>query len=160
MERYKARLVAKGFTQIHGIDYYEIYAPVARLTSFRLILALATRNGWAVDEFDFDLAYLNTVLRDDEVIYLEQPPGYETKDWKKFMYRLLKGLYGLKQGARNWYLMLCRAMDELSFTQVEADHSVFFKWIGEDTSLLWWFTSMTVWWLEPLKCSSINSRSR
>ena len=132
VERYKARLVAKGFTQIHGIDYYETYAPVARLTSFRLILALAARNGWAVDEFDFDSAYLNTVLGDDEVIYLEQPPGYETKDRKKFVYRLLKGLYGLKQGARNWYLALCRAMDELGFTRVEADHGVFFKRIGED----------------------------
>ena len=107
VERYKARLVAKGFTQIHGIDYYETYAPVARLTSFRLILALAARNGWTVDEFDFDSAYLNTVLGDDEVIYLEQPPGYETKDRRKFVYRLLKGLYGLKQGARNWYLALC-----------------------------------------------------
>lgn len=46
IEKYKARLVARGFTQIHGIDYYETYAPVARLASFRLLLAMANRNGW------------------------------------------------------------------------------------------------------------------
>ena len=132
IERYKARLVAKGFTQIHGIDYYETYAPVARLASFRLILAIAARNGWPVDAFDFDSAYLNSVLGDEEVIYLEQPAGYETKDRRKFVWRLLKGLYGLKQGAKNWYGALCRAMDELGFMRAEADHGVFFKRVGED----------------------------
>ena len=78
IEKYKARLVAKGFTQIYGVDYYETYAPVTRLASFRLLLAIAARNGWAVDTFDFDSAYLNCNLKEDEVIYLEQPVGYET----------------------------------------------------------------------------------
>ncbi len=73
IEKYKARLVARGFTQIHGIDFYETYAPVARLSSFRLLIALANRNGWPLDCFDFDSAFLNSELADDEVIYLEQP---------------------------------------------------------------------------------------
>ena len=103
IDKYKARLVARGFTQIYGVDYYETYAPVARLTSFRLLLAIATRNGWTVDNFDFNSAYLNSKLADDEVVYIKQPPDYETKDRNNWVMRLLKSLYGLKQGAKNWY---------------------------------------------------------
>jgi hypothetical protein len=104
IEKYKARLVAKGFTQIYGIDFDETYAPVARLASFRLLLAIAARNDWPVDAFDFDLAYLNSILDDnDEIIYLEQPPHYETIDHCRYVWKLQKTLYGLKQGAKNWY---------------------------------------------------------
>ena len=98
INKYKARLVAKGFTQIYGVDYYETYAPVARLTSFRLLLAIAARNGWAVDNFDFDSAYLNSKLGDDETIYMEQPPDYDTKNWREWVMLLMKTLYGQKQG--------------------------------------------------------------
>ena len=136
VEKYKARLVAKGFTQIYGVDYYETYAPVAKLASFRLLLALAARNSWPVDTFDFDSAYLNSYLKDDEVVYLEQPVGYETKDRRVWVWRLLKTLYGLKQGARNWYDALCQALKELGFTRTEADHGVFFKEIGTHIIIL------------------------
>jgi transposase InsO family protein len=136
IDKYKARLVAKGFTQIYGVDYYETYAPVARLTSFRLLLALAARNGWTVDNFDFDSAYLNSKLGDDEVIYLEQPAGYETKDRRGWVWRLLKALYGLKQGAKNWYDALHRALIELGFRRSEADHGVFFKEVGRHIIIL------------------------
>ena len=136
IEKYKARLVARGFTQIYGVDYYETYAPVARLASFRIILALAARNDWPIHTFDFDSAYLNSKLDEDEVIYMEQPPGYEMKDRDDWVLRLLKALYGLKQGARNWYRALCKALDELGFTRTEADHGVFFKKIGKDIVIL------------------------
>ena len=132
IDKYKARLVARGFTQIYGIDYYETYAPVARLTSFRLMLALAARKGWAVDNFDFDQAYLNSKLDDDEVVYVEQPPGYETKDRREWVMRLLKSLYGLKQAGKNWYAALYKALTELGFTRCEADHGVFYKEVGKD----------------------------
>src|ERR1700678_4527246 len=126
----------KGFTQIYGVDYYETYAPVARLTSFRLLLALAARNGWAVDTFDFDSAYLNSKLGEDEVVYLEQPAGYETKDRVSWVWRLLKALYGLKQGARNWYEALRKALLELGFTRSEADHGMFYKKVGRHITIL------------------------
>ena len=136
VEKYKARLVAKGFTQIYGVDYYETYAPVARLASFRILLAIAARNGWPVHSFDFDSAYLNSKFEEDEVIYVEQPPGYETKDRKGWVWRLWKALYGLKQGARNWYKSLCKALEELGFTRIEADHSVFIKRMGNNLIIL------------------------
>ncbi len=136
IEKYKARLVARGFTQIHGIDFYETYAPVARLSSFRLLIALANRNGWPLDCFDFDSAFLNSELADDEVIYLEQPRGYQQGDGKKYVFRLHKALYGLKQGAKNWYEALRKAMEELGFVRTEADHGVFVKRMGKDVIIL------------------------
>jgi hypothetical protein len=127
IEKYKARLVARGFTQIHGVDYYEMYAPVARLASFRLLIAMANRNNWPLESFDFDSAYLNSVLSDDEVIYLEQPKEYSKGDPRKYVFLLHKALYGLKQGARNWYETIRRALGELGFQRTESDHAIFVK---------------------------------
>ena len=87
-EKYKACLVAKGFTQI-CVDFYETYAPVARLASFHLLLAIAARNDWPVNAFDFDSAYLNSILNDDdEIIHLEQPPHYKTMDRCLYVWKL------------------------------------------------------------------------
>ena len=70
------------------------------------------------------------------MIYLEQPPGYEKKDREEWVYRLLKSLYGLKQGSKNWYDALHKALVELGFTRLEADHGVFFKQVGKDIVIL------------------------
>ena len=78
VDKYKARLVAQGYAQIYGIDYYETFAPVAKLPSLRLLLAIAARNDWEIVTFDFNSAYLNSVL--DEEVYLEQPPDHEFAD--------------------------------------------------------------------------------
>lgn len=136
LDKYKARLVARGFTQIYGMDYYETYSLVARLSSFHLLMAIAARNGWTLDNFDFDQAFLNSTLGDDEIIYLEQPPRYQTKDRRNWVWRLLKSLYGLKQGSKNWYNAMHRALSELGFTRSEADHGVFFKRVGKDIIIL------------------------
>jgi hypothetical protein len=122
IEKYKARLVAKGFTQIYGVDFYETYAPIAKLSSFRLLLAIAARNNWPIHT-----AFLNGVLAEDESIYLEQLPGYATKDQKYFVLKLHKSIYGLRQGAKNWYDFLCEALADLHFKRSESDHGVFFK---------------------------------
>ena len=87
-----------------------------------------------MDTFDFDSAYLNSKLGEDENIYLEQLVGYETKDHRKWVWKLLKTLYGLKQGAKNWYDSLCRT--ELGFRQTEADHGVFYKETGNKIIIL------------------------
>ena len=89
-----------------------------------------------MDTFDSDSAYLNSELGDDEVIYLEQPVGHETKDRKEYVWRLLKTLYGLKQGANNWYNALYWALVELGFKRTEADHSMFYKQNGKNTTVL------------------------
>ena len=97
VEKYKARLVARGFTQIYSVDFYETYAPVAQLSSLQLLLAMAnSRNGWPVDSFNFDSAYLNLVLSDDEVIYLEQPAEYVKGNSKEHVFHSQKALYRSK----------------------------------------------------------------
>jgi transposase InsO family protein len=136
IEKYKARLVAKGFTQIYGVDYYETYAPVAKLASFRIILANAARCNWPVDTFDFDSAYLNSVLGEDEIIYMEQPVGHATEDRRQWVWKLKKTLYGLKQGARNWYEAMYKALRELGFKRTDADFGVFFKKLANDLIIL------------------------
>ena len=70
--RYKARLVAKGFTQRPGVDFDEIYAPVVRYDSLRLLLALATINGWIPTQIDIKAAFLYGELKEE--IYMELPP--------------------------------------------------------------------------------------
>ena len=97
---------------------------------------VAACNEWPLNNFDFDQAFLNSKLVYDEVIYLEQPPGYETRDREHWVWRLLRALYGLKQGAKNWHDNLCRALNELGFTRSEADHGIFFKRIRKDIIIL------------------------
>lgn len=125
--KYKARLVAKGFTQVEGVDYFETFAPVAKLASIRSILAIATRNNWPIDMFDFTSAFLNGKLDDDEEVYMEQPQGYEENDPLEFCKRLLKSIYGLKQAGRKSYEVVCRLMSDLGFHRSEADPAVFYR---------------------------------
>ena len=127
IEKYKAQLVACGFTQIHGVDYYETYAPVARLATLQLLLATANYNNWPIESFNFDSAYLNSVLKDNKTVYMEQPKGYEQKSTCCWVFKLLKALYGLKQGVKNWYNALLEALLKLGFQCMEADHGTFIK---------------------------------
>ena len=78
--QYKARLVAQGFSQIRGVDYDDTYAPVAKLASSRAIIAMADCLHLILHQVDIKGAYLNGVLRDDEVLYLQHPPGYTAPD--------------------------------------------------------------------------------
>lgn len=95
VERYKARLVAKGYKQRRGIDYDEIFSPVAKYTSLRFLLALASNEDLQLLQLDVKSAFLNGTL--EEVIFIEQPEGFLVKDKRNHVYRLLKALYGLKQ---------------------------------------------------------------
>ena len=84
IEHYKTHLVAKGFTQVENVNYYETWAPVAKLASIRTILALAAHHGLNIDMFDFHNAFLNGELDDNEEVYMEQPPGHEDRDPRNF----------------------------------------------------------------------------
>jgi len=78
VEKYKARLVAKGYSQQEGIDYEEVFAPVARIDTIRLIIALAAQNQWKIYQMDVKSAFLNGYL--DKEVYIKQPPGYVMKN--------------------------------------------------------------------------------
>ena len=124
IDKYKACLVACGFTQQYGINYHETYALVARLTSLRLILAITACHDWDINVFDFHSAFLNSKLDDNEVIYMELPPGFN-KQGRNIVARLCIAIYSSKQGALKWYQRLYTTLQDLGFTRMEADWDVF-----------------------------------
>ena len=78
IEKYKERFVARGFSQKEGIDYEENFAPVARYTSIRSVLALAAVMKWKIHQMDVKTTLLNSVV--EEEVYVEKPLGFETHD--------------------------------------------------------------------------------
>jgi hypothetical protein len=95
IEKYKARFVARGFSQIEGVDYDETFAPVARYTSIRSIIALVASMGWKLHQMDVKTSFLNGEI--EEEVYIEQPEGFVMHNKKSHVCRLKKALYGLKQ---------------------------------------------------------------
>lgn len=98
--KYKARLVAKGFSQREGIDYSETFAPVARYTSLRYILALSAGMNLELTQMDAVCAFLNGSLDED----MDQPKMFD--DGTGRVCRLKRSIYGLKQSGRNWNKLL------------------------------------------------------
>jgi hypothetical protein len=119
---FKARLVARGFSQMHGVDFTETYAPTAKHDSLRLLLALAAGKKWKISQLDVSTAFLNGEL--EEEIYLDLPEGFQTNDPKK-VWRLKKTLYGLKQSPRIWNQTIAKFFVDLGFYRCIADQSVF-----------------------------------
>ena len=127
--RYKARLVAQGFSQVPGVDYFDTFAPVARLASIRTVLAFAAAEDYETGQIDIKSAYLNGELTDDEVIFMRQAPGFAEygENGKVKVLRLRKTLYGLKQAGRRWYFKLVMIMTKLGFSRCGGDQAVFFR---------------------------------
>ncbi|GJY69626.1 putative reverse transcriptase, RNA-dependent DNA polymerase [Tanacetum coccineum] len=96
--RNKARLVAQGYTQEEGIDYDEVFAPVARIEAIRLFLAYASFMGFIVYQMDVKSAFLYGTI--EEEVYVCQPPGFEDPQFPDKVYKVEKALYGLHQAPK------------------------------------------------------------
>lgn len=126
--KFKARLVARGFTQVYGVDYAETYAPVARYSSIRLILALAAHYNWELHQMDVKTAYLNGVL--DVPIYMRPPEGLDLIGQAcpaEQVCLLVKSLYGLKQSGRRWHANINHSLISNGFTPLHADRCVYVR---------------------------------
>ncbi|CAI7743769.1 unnamed protein product [Closterium sp. NIES-53] len=121
LERRKTRLVIKGFQQREGIDFQEVFAPVAKAPTLRMLLATAAVCGWKVEQMEVKTAFLYGVV--DEEIYMKQPEGYD--DGSRRVCRLNKAIYGLKQAPRCWYARLVEALEALGFKVSGYDESLF-----------------------------------
>jgi hypothetical protein len=92
--RNKARLVAKGFSQVKDLDFGETFAPIARLEAIRILLAYVSHHKMKLYQMDVKSVFLNGFI--NELVYIEQPPGFEDPRYPNHVYRLSKALYGLK----------------------------------------------------------------
>ncbi|KAI3707342.1 hypothetical protein L6452_25781 [Arctium lappa] len=123
--RNKARLVAQGYTQEEGIDYEELFAPVARVEAIRLFLAYASYMKFKVYQMDVKSAFLYGTI--DEEVYVCQPPGFENPSYPDRVYKLKKALYGLHQAPRAWYDTLSTYLLVDGFERGIIDKTFFIK---------------------------------
>ncbi|CAJ2671832.1 unnamed protein product [Trifolium pratense] len=124
IEKCKARLVAKGYSQKYGIDFKEVFAPVARWDTIRTILSIAASKGWIVYQLDVKSAFLHGEISED--VYVEQPLGYQVGQ-KNQVYKLRKALYGLKQAPRAWYSKIEAYFSREKFEKCSHEHTLFVK---------------------------------
>lgn len=120
-KRYKARLTARGFTQRPGIDYDEIYAPVCREETWRMLIATALAREMIIRQFNIEAAFLNGPI--EEEIYVRDEHATGKKAW-----RLRKALYGLKQAARNWNLVIDDLLQGMGYKKCDDDQGLY---VGE-----------------------------
>ena len=92
--RNKARLVAQGYTQVEGLDFGETYASVVRLEAIRILLAYSYDHNIKLYQMDVKSVFLNGYIND--LVYVEQPPGFEDEKKPNHVYKLKKAVYGLK----------------------------------------------------------------
>ncbi|CAI7820332.1 unnamed protein product [Closterium sp. NIES-54] len=121
LTRYKSRLVAKGFQQTKGKDFDEIFAPVGKGTTLRVMLGTAANRGWRIKQMDITTAFLNGIILEE--LYMLQPEGLD--DGSGRVCRLKKAIYGLKQAPRAWYHKLEETLLAGGFKKSECDHSLF-----------------------------------
>jgi Reverse transcriptase (RNA-dependent DNA polymerase) len=124
-EQHKARIVVKGCGQRPGIDFDEVFAPTSKLSTLRMLLAVAASGGWALRQVDFVSAFLNGELGEDEEVYMEQPEGYVQDP--NLVCRLRKSLYGLHQAPRAWHAKLSSTLQGMGFKASYADPSLYTK---------------------------------
>ena len=126
--RYKARLMTKGYDQKYVIDYEQVFAPVVRMETIRVFLALAVQEGLKFHHMDVKSAFLNGEL--EEEVYAKKLDGYVKKGKEDLVVGLKKAIYGLKQVPRVWYTKLDKCLRSLDFTRSFQEHAVYFKRSG------------------------------
>ena len=124
--RFKCRYVARGFKQQAGQNYDETFAPVVRLQNIRTLLSIVAAEGWDVLHSDVVTAFLNPAVDFDNII-MRPPKGFEEydSDGKPYMWKLNKGLYGIKQAAFLWNQELSAWFVEHGYEVLKSDRSIF-----------------------------------
>jgi hypothetical protein len=125
--RNMARLVAQGFIQVEGLDFEETYAPVARLEAIRMLLAFVVHHDFELYQMDVKSVFLN-----GQLVYANQPPGFEDPKFPNHVYKLQKVLYRLKKAPRAWYECLKEFLLKQGFEIGKADPTIFTRKVNKD----------------------------
>ena len=121
--RNKSRLVAQGYTQVEWINFDETFAPIARLKSIRILLAIESHLNFKLYQMDVKSAFLNEMLQEE--VYVEQPKGFVDPHRPDNVYKLKRAIYGLKQAPKAWYDRLTAYLTKHGFKRGFADTTLF-----------------------------------
>ena len=125
IDKYKARLVVKGYKQREGLDYFDTYSPITRITSIRMLISIAAVYKLEIHQMDVKTTSLNGDL--EEEIYLEQLEGFIVPGQEQKVCRLIKSLYGFKQAPKQWHAKFDEVMLSNGFKINECDKCVYVK---------------------------------
>ena len=125
LTQHKARFVVRGFSQQEGIDYNDIYSPVASFKSILALLTIGAHLDYEIHQMDFDAAFLNASIKEE--VYVAPVGSLDPRLPANHVYRLRKTLYGLKQSPREWWLLLQVSLRNLGWTPTLTDNCIFFR---------------------------------
>lgn len=131
--RFKARLVAKGYNQKEGIDFNEVFSPVVKHSSIRILLAVVVHRGWELHQMDVKTTFLHGEL--EETIVMVQPEGFEVKGSEDKVCLLKRSIYGLKQSSWQWYRKFDTHMSDIGFKKSAYDGCVYIKYNSEGVGI-------------------------
>ena len=125
IDKYKARLVVKGYNKKEGLDYFDTHSPVTRISSIRMLIAIAAIHNLEIHQMDVKTTFLNGDL--DEEIHMEQLEGFIVPGQENKVCRVVKSLYGLKQAPKQWHEKFDSVMMTNGFKINECDKCVYVK---------------------------------
>ena len=135
VQSYRVRIVARGHRQVKGINYTKTFLAAAKMPTVHVVLANAAHQDWEIEHVDIKSVYLNAPLKEE--IYMQPPRGVLKPGQEGKVLRLLKGLYGVKQAGRGWYIEMAGTfMNKMGFKQSAIDHSVFYQRSGEEHTIV------------------------
>jgi len=134
VEKYKARFVAKSYAQKDGLNYLDIFTLVARYTSIRFMISLATQMGWQIHQMDIKTAFLNGVI--EEEVYIEQLEGFKAHERDIHVCKLKRAPYGIKQARKAWYGQIDSHLQQICIVKSKADSNLYYLMIGGEPLIL------------------------
>ena len=136
VDRYKARLVPQGYSQTYGIDYEEVFSPIARYSSIRTLLSLANAHDLEIHQMDVTTAFLNGLLEHDIYNYMKQPEGFVNPKYPDHVCKLKRSIYGLKQSARCWNQTLDVFLLKNGYRKSNADSCIYVKSVKQENGFI------------------------
>jgi len=125
LDRFKARLVARGFIQKEGIDFNEVFSPVVKHRSIKILMAMVVEFDLVLEQMDVKTTFLYGKL--DEVILMKKPKGFDVRGKEDYVCKLNKSVYSLKQSPRQWNRRFAEFMAHIKFHRSHYDNCVYFK---------------------------------